>query len=67
MIEILNFMFKGFWHFLGCFLILCIVLQSGCNLITRTYRMVMVSLRGWPPSHLDADGDWNEYEETNPK
>lgn len=27
-------------------------------LITRTYRMIMVALRGWPPAHLDADGDW---------
>lgn len=26
--------------------------------IIRTYRVIMVSARGWPPVHLDADGDW---------
>lgn len=26
--------------------------------VIRTYRMIMVCLRGWPPEHLDADGDW---------
>lgn len=30
------------------------------GLITRTYRMLMVFFRGWPPEHLDADGDWKE-------
>lgn len=39
------------------------VLQSLFNfirgLVTRTYRLVMVTVRGWPPFHLDADGDWN--------
>lgn len=28
------------------------------NLTNRAFRMVLVSLRGWPPAHLDADGDW---------
>lgn len=28
------------------------------KLVTRTYRVILVSLRGWPPEHLDADGDW---------
>ena len=27
------------------------------KLITRTYRFIMVLCRGWPPEHLDADGD----------
>jgi len=27
-------------------------------LIIRGYRTIMVCIRGWPPSHLDADGDW---------
>ena len=25
---------------------------------TRFTRMVMVKKHGWPPEHLDADGDW---------
>lgn len=28
------------------------------SITSRAYRMIMVSLRGWPPAHLDADGDW---------
>lgn len=27
-------------------------------LVWRAYRMVQVIFRGWPPPHLDADGDW---------
>lgn len=27
------------------------------RLSSRLFRMVMVSIRGWPPAHLDADGD----------
>lgn len=24
----------------------------------RTMRMIQVRKHGWPPAHLDADGDW---------
>lgn len=30
----------------------------GYMLAVRVLRAVMVLLRGWPPSHLDSDGDW---------
>lgn len=26
----------------------------------RFTRTVMVLCRGWPPAHLDADGDWKQ-------
>ena len=26
--EILQFMFQSFWHFVGCFLILCVIGQT---------------------------------------
>lgn len=26
--------------------------------IVRISRVAMVGSRGWPPAHLDADGDW---------
>lgn len=35
-----------------------IALSQVTPIITRIYRVIMVSLRGWPPAHLDADGDW---------
>lgn len=28
------------------------------RLINRTYRVINIAIRGWPPAHLDADGDW---------
>lgn len=26
--------------------------------VNRLYRTIVISLRGWPPHHLNADGDW---------
>lgn len=26
--------------------------------IVRVTRSINVAIRGWPPAHLDADGDW---------
>lgn len=43
------------------FFLACIVggvIRAAFRLITRLYRMIMVASRGWPPAHLDADGDW---------
>lgn len=34
------------------------------SIIIRTYRLIMVVCRGWPPVHLDADGDWKEQPTT---
>jgi len=31
----------------------------------RLYRVIMVALRGWPPDHLDADGDWKPEQKTD--
>ena len=28
------------------------------KLLGRFLRATMVVFRGWPPAHLDADGDW---------
>jgi hypothetical protein len=33
--------------------------------MSRTYRLLMVVSRGWPPEHLDADGDWKTAEPEN--
>lgn len=30
---------------------------------SRTLRAIMVSIKGWPPAHLDADGDWKSEPE----
>lgn len=28
------------------------------SIVIRITRTIMVTFRGWPPAHLDADGDW---------
>jgi hypothetical protein len=28
------------------------------RIINRILRTIKVCVRGWPPEHLDADGDW---------
>lgn len=33
-------------------------LRLGWKLANRILRSANVALRGWPPPHLDADGDW---------
>lgn len=46
--------------FLVCLLVLLVevLLTRLFIVVNRFFRMTMVSIRGWPPSHLDADGDW---------
>lgn len=52
---------NGFWNFVGC----CILLNAGLyfivnmtiRIISRILRTINVLSRGWPPDHLDADGD----------
>lgn len=52
---------SGFWPFVGASVMLYVALFFLSNLILRIWsrfmRMLMVRKHGWPPSHLDADGD----------
>lgn len=34
------------------------------RLMNRVLRTIKVAARGWPPSHLDADGDWKPQPKT---
>ena len=54
-----------FWQFVGMFMLICIaasifayVMQLILTLVSRLLRTIKVLIRGWPPAHLDADGDW---------
>lgn len=62
---ILNFASEHFfltwcalWLAWAPFLLVVIVLNFTCGIIIRTYRVIVITLRGWPPAHVDADGDW---------
>lgn len=55
----------AFEHWFLTFLLTWIVISAASNLISRLFRIIVVTFRGWPPAHLDADGDWKpETKET---
>lgn len=58
MIEFMEFVFSGFWVWLGVAAFIDIVLSVLLKAYSRTMRCLMVRKHGWPPPHLDADGDW---------
>lgn len=53
----------GFWpwvteHWFLAFLLFFTAISMSGTLISRTYRLIMVLVRGWPTAPLmDADGD----------
>ena len=61
MLEILRFTCSGFWVFIGSYLLITTVLyfvvDGALGVFSRFFRMIMILSRGWPPCHLDADGD----------
>lgn len=63
MLEVIQFIFSDFWVWVGCVILLVIVLQFFTNVWCRFVRTIKVLCRGWPPSHLDADGDWKSQAE----
>lgn len=48
----------AFWALVLGYSLLRIVLVLPVRLAVRVLRAIKVLLRGWPPAHLDADGDW---------
>jgi len=37
-------------------------MQTILLLVNRTYRAINILFHGWPPAHLDADGDFVKIE-----
>lgn len=64
--KILEIAFIGFWQFVGMVILLNTVAYFIVNgllkIWSRFMRMLMVRKHGWPPSHLDADGDFKDKE-----
>ena len=48
----------AFWMLVFTYSILMGLLFS----LRRIMRAAVVLIRGWPPAHLDADGDWKAKE-----
>lgn len=45
-------------HWFLSFLLVYSIIYGVLGLVSRTYRFVLILFKGWPPSHLDADGEW---------
>lgn len=61
MSEILNFM--GEHPVLAFFLMLIILhafVEYPLSIVNRWIRHRNIVARGWPPEHLDGDGDWKK-------
>lgn len=60
--KILEIAFSGFWQFCGITILLnglaYFTINGILRLFSRFFRMLMIRKHGWPPSHLDADGDF---------
>ena len=46
------------WLMWGVFWVMAVGLNLVFRIINRVLRAINVTFRGWPPSHLDLDGDW---------
>lgn len=57
MSQLIEIAFSGFWPFLGFTVILGLFTNGIAAMWSRLMRMLMVRKHGWPPNHLDADGD----------
>ena len=58
MLEVLRFVYSSFWIWLGTVFMLAMFLNAVTFCWSRLLRYLSVVRAGWPPSHLDADGDW---------
>lgn len=56
--DIIRFVFSSFWVFIGSLLLIELPLKFFLNAIRMIVRQRNISKHGWPPEHLDADGDF---------
>lgn len=61
--EIVKFIFSSFWIWFGAFMLLSIPFESIVRIVTLLIRGSNISKHGWPPTHLDADGDFRKEKE----
>lgn len=62
-----NYMANHWWvgGILSTFIVLggLCLLNTILKLFNRIFRSLNIMIRGWPPSHLDGDGDWKPSNE----
>ena len=59
----IKFIFSSFWIWLGALIMLGVIVDAPIKIASRLTRRSMVIKKGWPPAHLDADGDWKKEPE----
>ena len=58
--EVLEFIFKSFWHFIGSLIFISLFLQFAFLFWNRFLRHFNIRKHGYPPEWCDADGDFKE-------
>lgn len=48
----------AFWALVFGYLAFVVVMKVPFVLVQRALRALVILIRGWPPAHLDGDGDW---------
>lgn len=48
----------SFWSFVGCCIIISMLLTFLFRVYNRTLRCITMRKHGYPPAHCDADGDF---------
>lgn len=67
MSEFLNWAGQHPWLF-TLLVLVCAQIIGGCiTIVNRIIRHFNIRAKGWPPPHLDADGDWQEEEQEEAK
>lgn len=63
--KYLEFMFSGFWTFVGCLILLAGVANAFTICFNRFFRHWNIRKHGYPPAHCDADGDFKTEKKSN--
>lgn len=61
--KVLEFIFSSVWHFLGCLILIRMILHFFFLIWNRTFRHLTIRKNGYPPNYCDADGDIVEKKE----
>jgi Sec-independent protein secretion pathway component TatC len=64
MLEVLQYVLGSFWRFLAVMFLLGILFTYPIRIvgmvIFRLIRSSTIKKAGWPPTHIDADGDFKK-------
>lgn len=58
--EFFRFIFSSFWIWLGFCIILYMPLEAIRWIICKKIKSSTIKKAGWPPAHLDANGNFKE-------